>query len=108
MDFSLSDDQTQIRDMVRGFAAEKIAPFALQWDEERAIPREVLKEAAGLGLAAITVGEKHGGSGLSRLDSAIIFEELSYADPVVASFISIHNMCGWIVDTYGSEEQRLA
>ncbi|MGE0008299.1 MAG: acyl-CoA dehydrogenase family protein [Parvibaculaceae bacterium] len=108
MDFSPSDDQARIRDMVKGFAAGKIAPFAGQWDEDRTIPRGVLKEAAGLGLAAITVGEEHGGSGLSRLDSALIFEELSYADPVVASFLSIHNMCAWIVDTYGSAEQRQA
>lgn len=106
MDFSLSDDQAQIRDMVRGFAAEKIAPFAAQWDEERALPRDVLKEAAGLGLAAITVREKHGGSGLSRVESALIFEELSYADPVFASFLSIHNMCAWIIDSYGTDEQR--
>lgn len=108
MDFSLSDDQIQIRDMVKGFAAEKIAPFAAQWDEERAIPREVLKEAAGLGLAAITVRDEHGGSGLSRIESVLIFEELSYADPVVASFLSIHNMCAWMIDFYGTEEQRQA
>ncbi|MGE0238973.1 MAG: acyl-CoA dehydrogenase family protein [Parvibaculaceae bacterium] len=108
MDFSLTADQTAIRDMVKGFAAEKIAPFAAQWDEEKAIPRAVLKDAAGLGLAAITVREDHGGSGLSRVESALIFEELSYADPVVASFLSIHNMCAWIIDTYGTEEQRQA
>ena len=108
MDFSLTADQTAIKEMVKGFATDKIAPFAAQWDEERTIPREVLKEAAGLGLAAITVGEKHGGSGLKRIESALIFEELSYADPVVASFLSIHNMCAWIIDTYGTEEQRQA
>ena len=108
MDFSLTADQIAIKDMVKGFATDRIAPFAAQWDEERTIPREVLKEAAGLGLGAITVGEKHGGSGLKRIESALIFEELSYADPVVASFLSIHNMCGWIIDTYGTEEQRQA
>jgi alkylation response protein AidB-like acyl-CoA dehydrogenase len=108
MDFSLTADQTAVRDMVKGFAAEKIAPFAAQWDEEKAIPRDVLREAAGLGLAAITVGETHGGSGLSRVESALIFEALSYADPVVASFLSIHNMCAWIIDVYGTDEQRKA
>ena len=108
MDFSLSEDQVQIRDMVRGFAAEKIAPFAAQWDEEKAIPRDVLKEAAGLGLAAIIVGEDRGGSGLSRVESALIFEALAYADPTLAAFLSIQNMCAWIVDAYGTDEQRQA
>src|SRR5688500_19656952 len=83
MDFSLTADQIAIRDMVRGFAAEKIAPFATKWDEEKTIPRDVLKDAAGLGLAGITVREDQGGSGLGRVESALIFEELSYADPVV-------------------------
>ena len=94
--------------MVRGFAAEKIAPYAAQWESEKAIPRQILKEAAGLGLAAITVREESGGSGLSRVESVLIFEELSYADPVVASFLSIHNMCAWMLDTYGNAEQRQA
>jgi alkylation response protein AidB-like acyl-CoA dehydrogenase len=106
MDFSLNDDQTQIRDMVRGFAAEKIAPFAAQWEDEKTIPRAVLKEAAGLGLGGIVVKEDVGGSGLSRVESVLIFEELSYADPVVASFLSIQNMCAWMIDAYGTEEQR--
>lgn len=108
MDFALTDDQAQIRDMVRGFAAEKIAPYAAQWENEKAIPRQILKEAAELGLAAITVREESGGSGLSRVESVLIFEELSYADPVVASFLSIHNMCAWMIDSYGSAEQRQA
>jgi alkylation response protein AidB-like acyl-CoA dehydrogenase len=108
MDFSLTADQTAIRDMVRGFAAEKIAPFAAQWDEEKTIPRGVLKEAAGLGLAAITVREDNGGSGLSRVESALIFEELSYADPTLASFLSIQNMCAWMIDSYGTDEQHQA
>jgi alkylation response protein AidB-like acyl-CoA dehydrogenase len=106
MDFSLNDDQTQIRDMVRGFAAEKIAPFAAQWEDEKTIPRAVLKEAAGLGLGGIVVKEDVGGSGLSRVESVLIFEELSYADPVVASFLSIQNMCAWMIDAYGAQEQR--
>lgn len=108
MDFALTDDQAQIRDMVRGFAAEKIAPYAAQWESEKAIPRQILKEAADLGLAAITVREESGGSGLSRVESVLIFEELSYADPVVASFLSIHNMCAWMIDSYGGAELRQA
>jgi alkylation response protein AidB-like acyl-CoA dehydrogenase len=108
MDFALTADQVAIRDTVKAFAAERLAPFALQWEEERAIPRDVLRAAAELGLAAIAVREDHGGSGLSRVDSVLIFEELSYGDPVVATFLSIHNACASMIDTYGSEEQRQA
>src|SRR5688572_24528249 len=86
-------DQIAIRDMVRGFAAEKIAPFATKWDEEKTIPRDVLKDAAGLGLAGITVREDQGGSGLSRVESALIFEVFFYTDPATAEIytLSLHD-----------------
>jgi len=84
----------------------KIAPFAAQWEKDETIPREVLEEAGSLGLAAIYVSEESGGSGLSRQDAALIFEALSMACPSVAAFISIHNMCAWMIDTYGSDELK--
>ncbi len=65
-------------------------------------PVDVLREAAELGMAAIYCGEDVGGSGLRRLDAVRIFEQLAAADPTVAAFISIHNMCAWMVDTYGT------
>ena len=106
MDFALTEDQAAIQSTVKAFAAEKIAPFALQWEEEKAIPRQVLSEAASLGLAAITVSEEYGGSALSRVESVLIFEALATACPAVASFISISNMCAWMIDSYGSPELR--
>ncbi|MFT4130726.1 isobutyryl-CoA dehydrogenase [Labrys sp. (in: a-proteobacteria)] len=106
MDFELSDEQAAIREMAAGFAAEAIAPHALEWDQNRHFPIDTLKAAAGLGMAAIYVREDVGGSGLTRLDAALIFEALSSGCPAVASFLSIHNMCAWIIDAYGSPEQR--
>jgi alkylation response protein AidB-like acyl-CoA dehydrogenase len=103
MDFALSEEQKSIFDMARDFGAEKIAPFAAQWEEDGTIPREVLQEAAALGLAAIYVPEDAGGSGLTRLDAALIFEALSEACPSVAAFLSIHNMCAWMVASFGSK-----
>ncbi|QEN90214.1 acyl-CoA dehydrogenase [Labrys sp. KNU-23] len=106
MDFELSDEQAAIREMAAGFAAEAIAPHALEWDQNRHFPIDTLKAAAGLGMAAIYVREDVGGSGLTRLDAALIFEALSSGCPAVAAFLSIHNMCAWIIDAYGSPEQR--
>ncbi|WP_454814839.1 isobutyryl-CoA dehydrogenase [Labrys neptuniae] len=106
MDFELSDEQVAIREMAAGFAAEAIAPHALEWDQNKHFPIDTLKAAAGLGMAAIYVREDVGGSGLTRLDAALIFEALSSGCPAVAAFLSIHNMCAWIVDSYGSPEQR--
>ncbi|MGV7030074.1 acyl-CoA dehydrogenase family protein [Methylobacterium symbioticum] len=108
MSFGLSEDQVAIRDMAAGFAAEQIAPHALDWDERKHFPVETLRAAAGLGMAAITVREDVGGSGLSRVDSSLIFEALSTACPTVAAFLSIHNLTAWILDRFGSEEQRRA
>ncbi len=103
MDFALTEEQCAIFDMARGFADEKIAPYALEWEKAETIPREVLEEAGALGFAAIYVSEESGGAGLSRQDAALIFEALSMACPSVAAFISIHNMCGWMIDTFGSD-----
>ena len=66
----------------------------------------MLREAAELGMAAIYCAEDVGGSGLRRLDAVRIFEQLSAADPALAAFISIHNMCAWMIDTYGTDDQR--
>lgn len=106
MDFSLTEERVSIRDMVRNFAEQEIAPFAAEWDENHTFPVETLRKAAELGLAAIYVRDDVGGSGLSRLDAAIIFEELSTACPSTAAYLSIHNMVGWLIDAYGSEALR--
>ena len=97
MDFSLSEEQHAIFDMARDFGRDRIAPSARDWEKQGTIPREVLEEAGRLGLGAIFVPEAKGGTGLSRLDGTLIFEALAMACPSVASFISIHNMCAWMI-----------
>jgi alkylation response protein AidB-like acyl-CoA dehydrogenase len=104
--FSLTEDHVAVRDMARAFADERIAPNALAWDEAKHFPVDVLREAAALGMAAIYVREEHGGSGMTRLDAALIFEALATGCPAVASYLSIHNMVAWVVDRFGSDELR--
>jgi len=106
MRFGLDEDHTAIREMALGFAAEHIAPHALDWDRDKTFPVETLRAAAALGMAGIYVREDVGGSGLSRLDATLIFEALSTGCPTVAAFLSIHNMCAWMIDAYGDEAQR--
>ncbi len=106
MDFELSEEQAAIRDMAAAFAAEELAPFAVEWDQARHFPVETLRKAAALGLAAIYTREDVGGTGLKRLDAAVIFEALAGGCPTIAAYLSIHNMCAWMLDVYGSEEQR--
>ena len=106
MDFELSEDQRAFRDMARSFAAERIAPQAGRWDEDCHFPAAELREAAALGFAGIYIPEAHGGTGLGRLDAAVIFEELAYACPSTAAFLTIHNMVAGMISRFGSEAQR--
>ncbi|GIK48386.1 MAG: acyl-CoA dehydrogenase family protein [Hyphomonadaceae bacterium] len=101
----LTEDQHMIVETARAFAQERLRPNASRWEDE-GLDRDVLKELAGLGFAGIYVGEEHGGSGLTRLDAALIFEELSRGDVATAAFMSIHNMCSWMIDRFGGAEQR--
>jgi alkylation response protein AidB-like acyl-CoA dehydrogenase len=103
----LTEDQDLIVETARSFAQERLRPNAARWEEE-GLNRDVLRELAGLGFGGIYVREEHGGSGLSRLDAALIFEELSRGCIATAAFLSIHNMCSWMIDSFGSEEQRAA
>ncbi len=104
--FDLTDDQIAIRDMARAFAADNLAPHAVEWDQRKHFPVDVMREAAALGMGGVYIREDVGGSGLSRLDAALIFEALSLGCPTVSAYISIHNMAAWMIDAYGSEEQR--
>lgn len=104
--FALNDDHLAIRDMARDFADTQIAPHALAWDEKKHFPVDVLKEAAALGMASIYVREEHGGTGLGRLEAALIFEALSTGCPAIAAFLSIHNMVSWMIDQFGDDAQR--
>jgi len=104
--FELGEAQIAIRDMARSFANAQLAPHALKWDREKFFPIETLREAAALGLGGIYVSEAHGGSGLTRLDTALIVEALAAGCPTIASYISIHNMVAGMIDRYGDARQR--
>ena len=104
--FELDEDERAIRDTARGFADEFLAPNALEWDEHKHFPVDVLRKAGPLGLGGIYVREDLGGSGLRRLDAVRIFEQLATGCPAIAAYISIHNMATWMIDQYGDQEQR--
>jgi len=106
--FALTPEQHSIRDMARGFADEHLAPHALKWDAEKHFPLAVIRAVAPLGIGGIYVREDVGGSGLKRLDAALVFEALSTGCPAVASYISIHNMVAWMIDKFGGAELRAA
>ena len=106
MDFELSEQQRAVRDLARRFAADRLAPFAAAWDKDCTFPAETLREAAALGLAGLYVREQAGGTGLSRLEAALVFEELAAGCTSTAAFISIHNMVAWMIDTFGDDAQR--
>jgi alkylation response protein AidB-like acyl-CoA dehydrogenase len=106
MDFELSEDQRAFRETARSFARERLLPQAGTWDEERHFPATELREAMALGFGGIYVPEAHGGTGLGRLDAALIFEELAYADPSTAAFLTIHNMVAGMISRFASDEVR--
>jgi alkylation response protein AidB-like acyl-CoA dehydrogenase len=105
MHFALTEEQAAIQDTALTFAKERIGPRAAEWDETSHFPIDVIKETAALGMAAIYVPAEQGGSGLSRLDGALIMEALAYGCPAISGYISIHNMVAWMVAKYGSAGQ---
>lgn len=106
MDFALSEEQQAIFDMAFAFGQENIAPFARDWEAEGTIPKTLWPQLAELGLGGLYVSEDYGGTGLSRLDATLVFEALAMACPAVGSFLSIHNMCGGMIDKFGSPETK--
>src|ERR1043166_3091196 len=106
MDFDLSEEQRAIQDTARQFARSEMMPHAKDWDENSTFPVETLRKAAALGFGGIYVKQDAGGSRLTRLDSAIIFEELAQGCTSTAAYISIHNMAAWMIDAFGGQAQR--
>ncbi len=104
----LSAEQETLATVVADFAAQELAPHAVQWDRDKHFPVDVLARAGELGLGGVLIGEDVGGSGLCRLDSVIAFESLSTGCPSIAAYISIHNMVAGMIDRYGTPEQRSA
>jgi hypothetical protein len=105
MHFTLTDEQAAIQETALAFAKERIAPHAAEWDETHHFPVDVIRDTAALGMATIYVPAEQGGSGLTRMDGALIMEALAYGCPAVAGYISIHNMVAWMLARYGSPEQ---
>ena len=106
MDFELSEQQQAIRDTARQFAQDEMAPHARQWDEEHIFPVACMRKAAALGFGGLYVREDVGGAELTRLDAALVFEELAQGCTSTAAYISIHNMAAWMIDGFGSDAQR--
>ena len=106
MDFALTEEQNAVFDMAYAFGQEQIAQEARAWETQGTIPKDLWPKVADLGLGGIYVSEDQGGSGLGRLDATLIFEALAMACPSVSAFLSIHNMCGGMIDKYSSEETR--
>ena len=106
MDFQLTEEQTLIQDMAKGFAANELAPHSAKWDEEKYLDRSVFVKAAELGFMGMYTSEEHGGTALSRLDSAIVFEQLAAGDVSHTAMMTIHNMATWMIDRYGDDTVR--
>ncbi|GHG87526.1 acyl-CoA dehydrogenase family protein [Pseudodonghicola xiamenensis] len=106
MDFALSEEQSAIFDMAQAFGQEKIAPHARDWEAAGTIPKDLWPEVGELGFGGLYVSEASGGAGLSRLDATLVFEALSMACPSVAAFLSIHNMCAKMIDSFGSDDLK--
>lgn len=104
--FTTAEEREAILDAVREYAEAELAPFAIERDEKHEFPRAALNRGGEMGLGGIYVREESGGTGLSRTDTVAIFEELAKGDPTIASYISIHNMVAWMIDTYGDDAQR--
>ncbi|MGI8591000.1 MAG: acyl-CoA dehydrogenase family protein [Nakamurella sp.] len=104
--FDLTQEQRELRELARQFADEFLAPMAVQWDRDKHLPVDVLRRAGDLGMGGIYLREDVGGSGLTRLDAVLIVESLATGCPSIASYLSIHNMAGWMIDEFGSDEVR--
>ena len=106
MDFQLTEEQILIQDMARSFSASELAPFSAKWDEKKFLDRNVFLKAAELGFMGIYTSEEYGGTALSRLDCALVFEQLAAGDVSHTAMITIHNMATWMIDRYSSDEIR--
>ncbi|MFI1525657.1 acyl-CoA dehydrogenase family protein [Streptomyces griseus] len=102
----LTDDQFAVVETTLDFAQEHLAPHAVAWDQDKHFPVDVLRKAAGLGLGGVYVREDLGGSELTRSDGVLVFEALATGCPSIAGYLSIHNMVSWMIDRYGTEDQR--
>lgn len=108
MDFNLTEDQQAFAETARQFAEQELAPNAARWDKEHYFPKEVIQKAGELGFCGLYCPEEQGGLGLSRLDSSIIFEQLSMGCTATTAMMTIHNMAAWMMTTWGTDEFKQA
>ncbi|MEP4050679.1 MAG: acyl-CoA dehydrogenase family protein [Litorimonas sp.] len=106
MHFLLTEEQTLIQDMARQFASAELAPNSAMWDEEKFLDRAIFSKAAELGFCGIYTSEDYGGTALSRLDSALVFEQLAAGDVSHTAMLTIHNMATWMIDRYSDAALR--
>nr|WP_319552321.1 acyl-CoA dehydrogenase family protein [uncultured Vibrio sp.] len=104
MDFELNEDQIAFADAAKQFAEQMLAPHAAEWDEKHHFPKDVLRQAGELGFLSIYTPPEHGGLGLSRLDAAIIFEQLAMGCTATTAFMTIHNMATWMITSFAKPE----
>jgi alkylation response protein AidB-like acyl-CoA dehydrogenase len=106
MDFNFTDEQLAFRDTARQFADKELAPFAAEWDQHGTFPKDTIRRAGELGFCSLYCDEDQGGMGLSRLDAALIFEQMAAGCTSTTAFITIHNMATWMLSRFGSEAVR--
>ncbi|HCH4308949.1 TPA: acyl-CoA dehydrogenase family protein [Vibrio parahaemolyticus] len=104
MDFELNEDQLAFAEVAKQFADQMLAPHAAEWDENHHFPKDVLRQAGELGFLSIYTPPEHGGLGLSRLDAAIIFEQLAIGCTATTAFMTIHNMATWMITSFAKAE----
>ncbi|TOI92701.1 acyl-CoA dehydrogenase family protein [Vibrio parahaemolyticus] len=104
MDFELNEDQLAFAEVAKQFADQMLAPHAAEWDENHHFPKDVLRQAGELGFLSIYTAPEHGGLGLSRLDAAIIFEQLAMGCTATTAFMTIHNMATWMITSFAKTE----
>ncbi|GAB4820214.1 hypothetical protein N2152v2_007260 [Parachlorella kessleri] len=106
--YDLTPEQVEFKNVADGFARDELLPFSAQWDRDHHFPVDTLRRAAELGFGGLWVSEDHGGSGLGRLDAAVIFEALAYGCVTTTAYLTIHNMVAGVIDRYGTKAQRTA
>ena len=98
--FALNSEQRSIHDLAASFAEERIAPFAIEWDQKKHFPRDVISKRRNAGFGGISVAEDVGGSAMSRLEGVLIYDGLATACPCIAGYFSVHNMVASVIDKY--------
>jgi alkylation response protein AidB-like acyl-CoA dehydrogenase len=107
VDFSLTDEQQQLRRTIRAFAETEIAPHVMEWDEASRFPAELIPKLAELGLLGVIFPENYGGAGLGYIEYVIAIEELARVDGSVGLILAAHNsLCSNHIYKFGSEAQR--